>query len=271
MAYITISNLESIIWRVNLKALNLSGKVYKTKNIEFFNRLETNKLLAVQMLLTNPLKFLNEIYRPIETIDTYKYVKPEKPSSYHKSQECPNISADFNNKEIPESISEKGTDAVKDYRSWFQKNKHLPEDIFSIHHLLAWQVSPPTAIKLANTGWTEKDNYNTEDLESKIDAKIEEANSFINASEQNKIIFKEFMKKFYLVNKKPTELSENKTGCSDEVVIAFLNDFNENIKRPIEKFLIEYYRITLNPDLKFEGNILDQLGLKSCMHCHTFM
>ena len=268
MAYITISNAMHIIYKTDIKSLNLEGSVYKTK-IYFFSKFEENSLIAIQELLKDPEKFLAEIYKPIVVKDTHKFVYEGKPPAYHKTIDCQRISSNYENFEIPEAIRIKGIDEVINFRKWFEENKYLLDkpDVFVMRLELHWGiVTNPTAIKRDNSGWTEIVNYNLEEIEQRIDELIREAGRYFNESDKNRIILKRFNKYTHLAyHEEPIE--NNDTGYSDEIVKALLKDYNTKIKRPIKKLLIEYYRLTLNPDLKLEGNLLNQLGFKPCGQC----
>jgi diaminopimelate epimerase len=56
MAYLTISNAHLIIFKTDIKSLNLEGSVYK-KNIYFFSKFENNSLLAFQELVNDDFPF----------------------------------------------------------------------------------------------------------------------------------------------------------------------------------------------------------------------
>ena len=131
MAYITTSNALHIIYKTDIKSLDLDGAVYK-KKIFFFSKFEENSLLAIQELLKDPDKYFTEIYKPVVVKDTHKLVYEGKPPAYHKAIDCPRISANYENFEIPEAIREKGVDEVVKFRKWFEENKHLLDkpDVF---------------------------------------------------------------------------------------------------------------------------------------------
>lgn len=269
MAFITISNAQSIIYKTDIKSLDLKGSIYK-KPIYFFSKFEENGLLAIQELLKDPEKFFNEIYKPIVTRDTNTLVYEGKPPAYHKTINCPRIGSDYKNFKIPESVKEKGDGEVKKFRKWFKENEHLLDtpDIFVMRLQLAWDiVTNPTAINRDNSGWTEIENYNLEELETKIDELIREAGRLYNESERNRIILRKFNKYTFLANKTES-IENNNTGYSDDIVKAILRDYNEKIKKPLKILLTEYYRLKLNPELKLEGNLLDQLGFRPCQQCY---
>jgi hypothetical protein len=269
MAYITTSNALHIIYKTDIKSLELGGAVYK-KKIYFLSKFEENSLLAIQELLKDPDKFFTEIYKPVVLKDTYKLVYEGTPPAYHKAIDCPRITANYENFEIPEAIREKGVDEVVKFRKWFEENKHLLDkpDVFVMRLELRWGVvTNPKAIKRDNSGWTEVENYKLEELENRIDELLRESGRYFNASEQNRVILRQF-NKFTFLAYRDGPIDNNVTGYSDQVVKALLKDYNNKIKKPLKRLLIEYYRLTLNPDLKLEGILLDQLGFKPCGQCY---
>ena len=65
------------------------------------------------------------------------------------------------------------------------------------------------------------------------------------------------------------DIQNNNTRFTDEAIKKFLKQYDVHFKRPIKDLLIEYYRVLHNPDLKFEGNLLEQLGFRPCGACHN--
>ena len=48
-----------------------------------------------------------------------------------------------------------------------------------------------------------------------------------------------------------------------------LAHYDENFKRPLKHYLIEYYRLELNEDIEMKGKILDRLGFQPCRQCYN--
>ena len=99
MAYITIANASSIIFKSDLKQVDLKKQLYKIP-IYFFNTYEKNALLAFQELLLDPEKYFTEIYKPYRAIDTYTPVFEGRLPAYHNESSCSRLNADFENYEI---------------------------------------------------------------------------------------------------------------------------------------------------------------------------
>jgi hypothetical protein len=49
----------------------------------------------------------------------------------------------------------------------------------------------------------------------------------------------------------------------------FLKKYDVQFKIPAKDLLIEYFRVKFNPELKFEGKLLEQLVFKLCGLCYN--
>jgi len=270
MAFITLSNTNKIIFNSDIKGLNLKGQIYHIP-IYFFSKYEENALLAIQELLKDPEKYFTEIYKPYVAVDTYSYIYEGQQPAYHKFPCCPRLHSDYQNFEIPSEIKQKGPEVVKEFRDWFEEVKHLlvdRPDIFVARLLARWGiVTNPRAINKFNSGTTIVENLTLEELEPRIDSLIKEAGRFYYKSDKNKAILKEFSKNTYLAYKVEA-IQYNYTGYSDEEIKQLLKYYDEEFKKPLKKYLIEYYRLKFNPEIKMEGYLLERLGFNPCGLCH---
>jgi hypothetical protein len=267
MAYITLANTNKIIHESDLN-VELKGDIYKLP-IYFFSKYEVNALLAIRELLEHPEHFFTRIYKPYKPKDTFRYIYEGKAPSYHEKSDCPRLQSNFKNFEIPSQIVELGTDAVIEFRKWFEENKHLLETpdkfVFRLMAKYGIQVNPKS-INYENSGYAEMQNEDLNGLEEKIDGLIKAAGRFYYQSEKNKDILKVFSKKSYYANKNG-DIVENNTGYSDQEVRSLLREYEEKFKKPLKRMLITYYRLKFNPDIKMEGHFLEALGFKPCGHC----
>jgi len=272
MAFLTKSNSLKIIARIDFKQIgNLDGTVYK-KPIYFFSDYEKNNLLGLQELLKDPERFIKEYYRPIEVVDNLQYVYEGKQPAYHCKSDCERLNSNYKNFKIPEEIREKGTNEILRFRKWFKENSYLLDKpdtfVMRLHAAFGVQMNPK-AIDYANSGVEEKENLNLNELEKRIDKFISEAGQYFNkADNEKKDIIRRFQKYTYLANSLK-EIYNNKTRFTDETLKKFLREYDTHFKRPIKDLLIEYYRVKFNPELKFEGGLLEQLGFKPCGACHS--
>jgi hypothetical protein len=266
MAYITTANANSILYKTEIKSLDLKGSVYKTR-IYFFNKLELNRLLLLKELLSDSERFLSEYYTPIKVKDTLNYVYEGKAPAYHKSSNCQRLNSDYENFKIPDFIKESGVAEIIKFRKWFKENKYLisKPDVFVARLKMRWGVvTNPENINKGNSGFTQFDDYTPIEVEEKIDELIKLAGDLYR---ENTSILKKYNKFSYL-GEKNEPLKDNDTGFTDAKVKEVLRQFEMEIKKPLKPLLVAYYRITLNPDLNLHENVLKQLGFEPCGHCY---
>lgn len=122
------------------------------------------------------------------------------------------------------------------------------------------------AINYDNSGVEEKENLNLQELENRIDQILREAGKFWHENPDRQPIIRRFQKIAFLW-KIPDEINNNNTELSDSELKDFLKYYDTKFKSPIKHLLIEYYRVKLNPNLQFEGNLLEQLGFIACKSC----
>lgn len=270
MAYITKAKSLSIIRRIDDKKMgNLKGNVFE-KPIYLFSNFEENILLAWKELLKDPEKFIKEYYIPIKNIDNLQYVFEGGKPAYHSTPKCIRLKSNFRNFEIPNEIREKGKEEAIKFRNWFKENQYLLEkpDVFvaRLHSAFGVKVNPK-AIDYENSGVEEIENLNLEELEKRINKYISEAGQYFNKQNQErKNIIRRFQKYTYLAYSKNV-IRNNDTRFSDKAIKKYLKQYDEHFKQPLKKLLIEYYRVLYNPELKFEGHLLEQLGFKRCSNC----
>lgn len=265
MAYITLANSRRIIHQTELKWLNLKGPVYKSPT-DFLNKLEINRMLAVKELFSDPENFFTQYYKPIKTKDTFTYVYEGKKPAYHDSITCERLNSDFENFKIPDSIFEAGKTKIEEFRQWFKENQHLLEkpEVFEMRLKLKWNIETNLEnIHKPNGGTTLFNDFTADDYEKQIDEILNLANDL---TRQHPLILNKYGKSSYL-GKSNAPLVENNTGYSDEAVKKILFEFEQSVKKPLMPLLVNYYRLTLNPELNLHESALQQLGFVPCSYC----
>lgn len=273
MAYITTANSRKIIQKIDFRVSAFTGEVY-LKPIYFFNKYEEQSLLAIKEMLENPTRFFQDYYKHLIKVDSFTFVFENTNPAYHLNFECPRLHADFKNYLIPTEIKERGQDEIDKYRAWFKGVVHLLEDedeikleIFKERCRLRFKLDlPPEIYKKNNSGSFEIENMNLEELESTIDNLLKSAGRFYYRSNKNTAILKCFSRYAYL-GKKPEPIYNNNTGFSDVEVKEVLREYECEYKIPTMNLLREWYRVKLNPELEFEGELLNKLGFKQCGCC----
>lgn len=268
MAYITKANSKKILHKLNLKNANLKGTIYE-KPIYFFSKMEEQSLLAYQMFVKEPQKFITEVYQrvPIKE-DTMTYVFEGEAPCYHNVPYCERLHADYCNFRIPKEIIEKG-EGLR-FRNWFKSNLYLLDGDRSVLEMrinIAFGINIHLEdIVCKNSGYVAIDNLPLNKLVEMINKKLDGASRFYYASAKNTCILKRFSKLTFLAHRL-IPIQNNDTGYSDEEVKELLAQYEQEFKKPIIELLQNYYRVKYNPELEMEGFLLEQLGFKQCQHC----
>ncbi len=269
MSYITVANAKRIINQTDIKSLDIQGELYK-RRIYFYNKFEKNLLLSFRELFKDAEKYFSEIYVKVHNVDSFKYVYEGHAPAYHSALDCSKISAVYENYKIPDEIADQGKDEVLKFRKWFNENKeHLNNpEIFVMHLKMRWGIETnPKAIQYKNTGYYKLENYSIEELEEKIDDLLTEAVQYYKSSERATAVLKKYSRATFLAYR-PGRLENNDTGYSDKEIKEILMEYDERFKRPLSVMLIEYYKVSFNPDLELNGFLLESLGFKRCSYCH---
>lgn len=279
MAYITKSNANKIISGVDLKAVEFSGILYK-RPVYFFNELERNRLLAFYNFYKNPGLFTQK-YQKIESKDNFEFLWEGGMPAYHKDNSCEKIHSSFRNFRIPEKIRNQGHDAVLKFKKLAKeanKNNVLNENSAAFMESMRIEFNEPylseiEPVKYDNSGQDFIENIRLEELENKIDELFIGVNKFICDKDDyvHKLITW-YDKYTYCATKglpfpQGAHPFDEKLGTSEDELRMILKSFENKFKVPIANLLKEYYRIRFNPDLLFEGELLEQLGFKKCSFC----
>lgn len=289
MPYITKSNSKRILTKLKLSDIGeIAGEVYK-KPIFFLSKWETKYLLLMKSLLKEPEKFAIEVYRPVFNKDTFNYIyESEQPPSYHSNKECDRLTAKFKNFEVPSEIKARVRERAEKegksnieieklekqqvgiFRAWFKDNFEIfnnDTEAFLKKLDARWNVHRNVSeIERDNSGVEIKENLDLGQLEIEIDKIISEAGRFFNQNTDKQQIIRRFQKLTFLAYKKE-EIYNNDTELSDDELKEFLLEYDSKFKKPIKNLLIDYYRVKYNPDLSFEGKLLERLNFRACSVC----
>jgi len=287
--YITKANAKRIVKRVYLSEFpDIAGEVYK-KPIYFLSRWEIKYLLIMRSLLKEPEKIAIEVYKPIENKDTLKYIyETEMPSSYHYNKDCERLTSTFKNFEIPHEIKERTSEkwkkkgkseeeisyyvrkAVENFRIWFKDHRELfytDSEKFlkelDTNHNIQRRIEE---IEKNNSGIEEMENWSLTKLEAEIDKIIYAAGKYFKENESKQDIIKRFQKLTFLAYRNE-KIKVNDTELSDEDLKSFLMEYDTKFKKPIMELLFYYYRVLYNPDMSFEGELLERLNFRPCSAC----
>ena len=110
------------------------------------------------------------------------------------------------------------------------------------------------------------------ELEQRIDAVLSAAGKFFVDNPDKQTIIRRFQKRTFLANSPEPLLDPNKPEdkeitLTDKELRSFLNEYDTKFKKPFKDLLVQYYMVKYNPELQFEGTLLEQLGFKACATC----
>lgn len=249
-------------------------RIYK-KDVYFINSSEEKRILSQKEFLREPANFL-AFYKKRKKVDTFHYIYEGKSSSYHQDKNCPNIISKFTNFEVPKEIQESGRAEVERFRLWFKENYNFlieKPDLFAAKLQIAFGLTTlPRIIEYDNSGITEIENLNLNELEQRIDAVLSAAGKFFIDNPDKQTIIRRFQKRTFLAKRQepildPNNEDDKKINLTDSELKSFLNEYDMKFKKPFKDLLLQYYMVKYNPELQFEGTLLEQLGFKPCSIC----
>ncbi len=272
MAFITVSNSKRLLSKIDLKQFeNLIGQVYK-KDIYFFSNREKSILVGIRELLRDPDNFAIQYFKPLEVVDSFKYVIEEQQPAYHTTNSCLRLQSNFKNFEIPEEIRAKGESEVVRFREWFgghYKEFQEKPDIFVALLQSTWGiVTNPKAIDYSNSGAEDYSNLNLEELENKIDDILRAAGKYFRDNPDKQQLIRRFGKLTFLAYVHGN-IYKNDTGLNDQELKDFLKEYDKTFKQPVRDLLIQYYRVIYNFHMTFEGPLLEKFGFRHCSWCKS--
>lgn len=267
--YITSSNAKRFINQVSLIDIDKTEEIYKIE-FRWFNSYEIKDLLAFKLLYKNPEDFFKKYIKvkPISKNDnSFVGTKP----AYHNIQNCEKLLSNFIKIKIPNKILVQGDKKINEFKVWDKDNSYLKSNQLDLFlNMMKKQfnlIETPEIEEFKNSGVEKKEDLNLNDLEIKIESLINAANNFYKKNSKNKIILDHFGVNSFIW-KAEKEPYVNNTQYSNSEIWEILKEFDLNYKIHISELLKEYYKVKYNPELKFEGQLLEQLGFVPCWTCH---
>lgn len=262
MSFITKSNAKSILFEINLaKAGNIPTDGIYPGDLSALSDNERRWLAAARMFYEDFELFVEHVYqKKAKPVDTQKYVYEGRMPSYHADRNCENLLSDYRNFEIPVEIQGRGQEEVDRFRSWFRANEQLLHENtqrFITRMTFEFRLGyPPTvnSLEAPNSGIETIENLSLDRLRADIDRQLEEAARMRSSSDPASGIIRRL-----------GNLSHKR--FDDEETNRVLREWRA-LKQNVKKNLVEYFKVSLNPDLKFDGMLLEQLGFRQCRSCH---
>ena len=274
MPFITQFNASRITRQVKEGEFDLEAPLF-TRPIYFFSKFERQELMAFRSFIKDPDFFITHIYTPIDTGDRGEFIfeyAGQQPS-YHMVPTCSLMHRDFENIRLSEELKKKlASEGVqlKAFRRWAYdnllslfRNRAYDQIIRRIEYRWGVTVNQGDIVQFDNSDVVSLENLALDELEHKIDQLISAAGRYFF---QHEHILRRFSKLSFL-HVKATPIEGNETGLSDAALKTFLRDYHMKFKRPAQQMLRQWYMVSFNPEMKFKGNLLEQLNFKVCSSC----
>lgn len=297
MAFLTKYNLSQLCQSLEINtevSLDMFLKhIYNDNEIfSILNKREIEYLFKYKMLLNDEVKFIVKYYKEIpEKLDTKNFVfnKGGK-MKYHLISNCKLIVKDYLDFNIPEEIKDKGDDAIKEYRDWFNTNnfgeKYRKKDIDKNQIIFHFNAKYPKkyGIKLiednSNILIIEQPNSTNENVDFDYNfEKVKAELSKLKLDWQYNFPCKttRIIAKFkYLVTKSDKEINDKISELFSDV---FISNFGlDNLKQQFKlskiitnqiiTLILEHIKWTYNLQEKnFDYQTLEKFGLECCSSC----
>lgn len=258
--FITRSRLSSIAFVMSRERPmrdNFDG-LYKTDLKPLFTQPELALLSVYREMCANPEEAFQSYKEISNNQSQNNQVFKDGSPAYHANKDCELLHNDYYNLEMPLEIKKRGEAEIERFRAFCEENRELiqAENPIVLKKLEArfFLKNPPTKIVAKNSGVTQFDNMDLERLESEIDSLIFDAEKFRN---KDQFTFKAIRDRGY-----GTYKSDEAKDPSSPLYV-----WHNTYKVPIKDLLMHFFRVKFNPDLAFDGFLLDQLGFKPCGNC----
>jgi len=258
--YITRNRLSNIAYtmsRGRQKGAS-SRDLYKADLSPLFSQPELGLLSVYKEMCANPEEAFRSYKKISGTPQKKNLVFQDGSPAYHADKDCELLHNDYYNLEMPVEIKSRGEAEIERFKAFCRDNRDLikDEDPIVLKKLEAqfFLKNPPSKISARNSGVSRFDNMDLAMLESEIDALIFDAEKFRN---KDRATFNAIRDRGYGTYKSDEARDPNSP----------LFVWHNSYKLPIKDLLMHYFRVKFNPDLAFEGFLLDQLGFKPCGRC----
>lgn len=271
MAFITKYNSYLIVKQLETNLPIAITHDYFKRPIGILSDEEIKRLLVYRILLKFPDKFVNDYYKAIP--NNYSYIFYTS-SAFHSISNCERLLANFHNIYLPKSIKQRGKQEIIKFKDWCEEHKYLFEnnqvqtfiDLAAFHFKI--HKSEFDVVNKKNSGIDYKENYSLEQLDELIEALLAKAKEYYYQSTKNKIIINQFRNKIFL-RRESCQIKYNNTGFDDKEVKEVLTHLYDEFINKLVYYLQEWLRVSINPELSFEGLLLEQLGFSQCKNCSS--
>lgn len=265
--YITNGNLRKITTSFRLKSGYYGPKefylTFEDFNYDLLKKILSVPEMALICIYKETLADLEEgisIFKKIEKKDNFKFVYEGFQPAYHFDKKCDKLHSDFQNYELPDRLKDDKEGSEK-FRKIFRENlnyiKNNKLDVAKIRINLAmgWELEYPciNAVEIMNSDSTFFEEYDLESLKKQVHQIMFDADKFRSSSEE--------------VKKQINNLGYGTNKLQERHINGHPINVWHKIKIDLKNTIQTYFRVRLNPDLNFDGSLLDQLGFRPCSMC----
>jgi hypothetical protein len=192
--------------------------------------------------------------------DSLKWVFEGRQPAYHMKSSCECITEDYFNLSIPVEIKERGTKEISRFRNFCAQNidiaKHDEKNFLWMLQAHFFLINPPQSISKTNSGHVDFGSQNLAEINNAIQSLLAQADLFRNSNPETA---KQIKDKTHGTHRAPEAKQEG------HLLYVWHNEY----KKPLKNLLQKYFMVKFNPQLKFGGKLLEQLGFKACQRCYA--
>lgn len=279
---------DAFIWELS------NGEVIGTDNPVIFSELEIKDLLTYKTLCKDSDLFNITVLKKIQVQDSFRYIAAEKNPCYHLDKDCNALHSDYEytSIKIPSVFLERYSDEerrikVKEYRDYFGtlisefNTKYGGEWMDNQAHKTQFAFRISSKFNIPDTDVFDRDEIgaknsgvhtNSDDDILYIKEEVTAGFKSLWEDEERKKLWHEkkwLFRQSWLGNKKE-DIKGNIDPYSQEEVKSILREIHLIKRDRIIAHLKHLYYIQYCPDLKFDEQTLQELGLRPCFFCTRF-
>jgi transposase-like protein len=266
--FITKANADRIVSQMDLSEIDVL-EFKREMRFKWFNNGELKKLKAFMTFFSDLELFASQYVKLQPRDSNKKFVFQGGTPAFHDTSTCERLNSDFKNIFVPNEIETAGR--RDEYIKWCEEKRELFEkypDQFRYRLKKVFNLTIDPFVHYENSGFESFDNYTLQELELAIEKKIEDANAFYNKSEDHMNVIDHFgVQSFNYKNPNRLYLDRLEKQVHQDKALEILQKLEVDIKQPLLRMLKNYYRMKNNSELKFDSDVLSNLGFNPCCSC----
>lgn len=281
---------DTLIWELS------NGGEVGLDNPVIFSDVEVKDLLTFKAICKDSNLFNITVFKKIQVRDSYRYITSEKNPCYHLDKDCEKLHADYDSTDIkiPEVYKERYSDEeelktkVDEYRVYFRtlinefNTKYGGEWIDDKNHKSQFAARVSMKFNIPDTAVFDRDeigaknsgvhNWKNDEIAFIKEDITDGFKSLWEDEERRKLWHeKQWLFRQSWLGDKAEDIYGDITPYSQEDVKRILRGVHMIKKNNIISQLKHLYHIQYCPELKFDEETLQKLGLRPCWNCARFV